>query len=215
MIQSDPDERRVSRRAFVTTTVASVAAATVPASAAAETQIKESNRIALLLASVNGKRKSVWERYVWRQFTGVPDAEQTARDAKAEFNQHADAWVDYVNEYSSLDGSIQTLSLEFAPAADEETDVGDVDSHTVYLVSEHDGEGYTSAEIVDETDRDIDELVQFKSIAADNAVDEIEYAYENFVEPDEPPSESHLAHLGAKYRFGTQHVTSTILGDEF
>lgn len=217
----NPSDRRVSRRAFLSTAAATAAATTIPANVTAQSDSQEdTNRIFLAIASMNGFRKSFFQRNV-RKFTGPPKAKQTAYDAKREFNSHSENWVDYVNKYSDLSGDIQVLALEFAPEAggeedsDQQTsDTEEANTFTVYLVADHNGSEYTSAKIVDNTDRTVDETVRLESIAADNAADELEHAYENYVKPDKPPDQAHLAYLAGKYRFGTKHVTSTILGDE-
>lgn len=208
------DDNPISRRRFLYASAATTAVAVVPSTAAAQPEIEESNRIALFFAAMNGKRKS-WMERAWMSASGPPAAEQTALDAKEEFNQNADEWVDYVNKYSDLSGDVQVIEIQFVPdTPDDDETYDDVDTGTVYLVADHNGDEYTSAEIVETTDREVDEKVRLESIAAKNAADEIEEAYEKFVKPDEPPAESHLAHLAAKYKFGTDHVTSTILGEE-
>lgn len=210
MTQShNTDERRLSRRAFVTTTAATAAAATIPSGVAAQSgtdELSTTEQFTAAIMAIQGEVDSFRER----NFGDRSDAETAATNAADEFNANSDEWVEYINEHASLDGTIQVVSLEFVPKPEEEPD----DTATRYLVADHDGDKYTSAEIVTETDREIDEEVRLESIAAENAAEEIETAYEKFVEPGEPPSASHLSYLGGKYRFGTAHITTTILGDE-
>jgi len=206
----DTDERRVSRRAFVTTTVTTAAIASVPASVAAQSDSEDDRsigeQITLLIAGIRGEAASGYERLLGDR----SDAETNALETQSEFNDHSDEWVSYVNKHSSLSGNIQVVALEFVPEPDDDPD----DTHTMYLVADHDGEVYTSAEIVEQTDREVDETVVLESIAAENADAEIAEAYDKFVKPGDAPADEHLAYLAGKYRFGTAHITTTILGDE-
>ena len=205
-----PSDTRVSRRRILQASAATAAAATVPATAAAQSDDEDDRsigeQIRAVIAGVRGKIDSQYERRLGER----TDSETAATDAKEAFNPNSDEWVAYINEHASLDGDVQVVSIEFVPKPEEEPD----DTTTVYLVSDHDGEQYTSAEIVDDTSREIDEEVRLESIAADNASAEIETAYEKFVTEDEPPSDEHLAYLAGKYRFGSNHITSTLLGDD-
>lgn len=203
------DERRVSRRAVITTTAATAAAATVPAGVAAQSDDEDRSPLEqalMVLAGIQGEIDSQYERAVGDR----ADAETAATNAKDEFNDHSDEWVGYINEHASLSGDIQVIALEFVPNPEDKPD----DMHMDYLVTEYGDEQYTSATITDATDRTVDEEVRLESIAAENAAEEIEYAYEEFVSGGEPPSERHLAYLAGKYRYGSQHVTTTILGDD-
>ena len=203
-------ERRVTRRRFLRASAATAAAATVPATAAAQSDDEEDRSVAdtvqAIIAGVRGRVNSAVERGLGER----TDSETAATDTKEAFNPNSDEWVGYINEHASLDGDVQVVSLEFVPKPEAEPD----DTTTVYLVSDHDGDQYTSAEIVDDTSREIDEEVRLESIAADNAAAEIETAYEEFVTEDKAPSDEHLAYLAGKYRFGTNHITSTLLGDD-
>lgn len=193
----------LSRRRFLTASAATAAAATVPATAAADDG--EPGRVTLLLASARGTSEGLYERFLGDR----SEAEDAARDAKDEFNAHRDEWVDYLNEHAQLDSDVEVLALEFAPNPDEG------EEYEVFLVGDYRSEDeLESAEIVDETDREVDERARLESIAADNAAAELEDGYEEFVESNEPPSKEHLAYLAGRYRFGTDYVTSTLLGDE-
>lgn len=172
--------------------------------ASADDHSDEPDRLALTLASARGGRASIWERY----FGSRSRARRAALDTQAAFNPHSDEWVAYINVYAPLDSDLETFALEFAPGPDEK-------KFTAYLLARYNDAGELSAaKIAEDTDRDVDETVRLESIAADNAADEIRTGYEEFVEPGNPPDQEHLAYLAGKYRFGTDYVTSTLLGDD-
>ena len=209
-LMTNQNQNHVTRRRFLQTSAGTAAAATVPATAAAQSDDEDGRSVGetvrAIIAGVRGRVNSAVERGLGER----TDSETAATDAKEEFNPNSGEWVAYINDHASLDGDVQVVSLEFLPKPEEEPD----DTTTVYLVSDHDGDQYTSAEIVDATSREVDEEVRLESIAADHASEEIETAYEEFVTEDKPPSDEHLAYLAGKYRFGTNHITSTLLGDD-
>lgn len=184
---------------------ATVTAATLPATAAADHDERGPYaRLRLASAGIQGRIDSTIQRYL----TDRPHASQAAQAAEDAFNPNSDEWVAWVNEHAAIPGDISTITLEFAPNPPNE-------ASRRFLVTERDPDGtFRSAEIDNTTVSGIDETVRLESIAAENAASEIETAYEKFVKPNDPPSEKHLAYLGGKYRFGTEHVTSTLLGDD-
>jgi len=203
----NPDPK--TRRRFIQASAATAAAATVPASAAAQSTSEDLSTVEQVLMTLAGIQGEIDSR-VQRSIGDRSDAETAANNTKKEFNAHSDEWVDYINEHASLDGTTQVVELVYVPNPESEPS----DTHTDYLVANYDGEEYMSAEIVDETDREVDETVRLESIAATEADDELATAYEEFVSQGEPPSDRHLAYLAGKYRYGSKHVTTTILGDD-
>ena len=206
--RSPTPERRVTRRRILRASAATAAAATVPATAAAQDGDGDRGvleRIAIVRASLRGWRAGLLERTLG----DTSDAETAALEAKDEFNAHSDEWTAYINDHAETNGE-EAIEVIFAPDPEE----GEV--YTVYLVGEYnsENEAYEWVEIVEQTDRTIDETARLESIAAENAADEIATGYEKFVAENEPPSDGHLAYLAGKYRFGTEHVTSTLLGDD-
>ncbi len=120
---------------------ATAAAATLPATASAQTSTDPEDystleQALMALAGIQGEIDSRVER----TFGDRSDAETAATDAKDEFNQHSSEWVAYINEHAALSGDIQVIALEFAPEADEETSDSEATTHTDYLVTDHDGE---------------------------------------------------------------------------
>jgi len=135
-------------------------------------------------------------------------AEQNALDAKAEFNEHSGDWVAYANDRDLGGADRQVLEIEFAQS--DET-------YTVFLVADYDesAEEYTSAEMVDSTDREVDHEARLESIAAENAADELQTLHEDYIAPNEDIDADHVQYLAGKYRLGPNtHVTSTLLGDD-
>jgi len=196
---------RRSGAALTAVGTASLASTTASAQSSSE-DYSTLEQALMTLAGIQGEIDSRVERAIGDR----SNAETAATNAQEEFNAHSDEWVDYINEHASLSGDIQVVELEYVPNPEAKPD----DVHTDYLETTYDGEEYMSAEIVDETDREVDETVRLESIAAENADDELAYAYEEFVSQNNPPSERHLAYLAGKYRYGSQHVTTTILGDD-
>lgn len=210
MTKPNPQRRQFLQRtggvALTAVGATSLASTSAAAQSDDETDRSGFDQFLMAMAGIQGEIDSQYQRY----FGERSDAKTNALAARDEFNTHSDEWVGYINEHASLSGDIQVLALEFVPESDEDPD----DVYTAYLVTDHDGDQYTSAEIVSETDRTVDETARLESIAAENADDEIATAYDDFVSEGEAPSDRHLAYLAGKYRFGSQHVTSTILGDE-
>ena len=197
---------RRSGAALTAVGTASLASTSAAAQTSSDSERSGFDEFLMMLAGIQGELDSRIQRAVGDR----SDAKTAATNAQEEFNAHSGEWVDYINEHASLSGDIQVVALEYVPNPESEPS----DTHTDYLVTEYDGEQYTSAEIVESTDRTVDETVRLESIAAENADDELATAYEDFVSEDKPPSGRHLAYLAGKYRYGSQHVTTTILGDD-
>lgn len=201
-------ERIVTRRTVLKGAAATAVAATVPTTVSADDGEGLPNsvftRVRMTGATLRGRVSGMFQR----RFEERSDAEEAALEAKEEFNPNRAEWADYLNEHVETDGQ-EVMKLQFEPKPDE-------DEHTIYLVGDYDADSdqYTELELVDETEREIDETARLESIAADNTADEIRTGYEEFVQPGKEPDDSHLAYLAGRYYFGTDYVSSTLLGDD-
>jgi hypothetical protein len=130
-------------------------------------------------------------RYQYSPFGPEPDsAEANAEDTMQAFNEHSGDFVDYANDRNVSGGEVVQITFDQTDATE-----------TIYLVAEYNqtSDAYESAEMVNATDRSVDETVTVSGMAADNAADEIEAFHSEFVESNEDVTTSWLASKWAAY----------------
>jgi hypothetical protein len=124
-------------------------------------------------------------------FGPEPDsAETNAEDTMQAFNDHSGDFVTYANDRNVSGGEVVQITFDQADA-----------SETIYLVAAYNetSDSYESAEMVNTTDRSVDETVTVSGMAADNAASEIEAFQSEFVEDNEDVTTSWLASKWAAY----------------
>jgi hypothetical protein len=124
-------------------------------------------------------------------FGPEPDsAEANAEDTMQAFNDHSSDFVDYANGRNVSGGEVVQITFDQADA-----------SETIYLVAAYNqtSDQYDSAQMVNSTDRTVDETVTVSGMAADNAASEIEAFHSEFVEDNDDVTTSWLAKQWAAY----------------
>jgi hypothetical protein len=129
--------------------------------------------------------------YQYSPFGPEPDsAEQNAEETMQAFNERSESFVTYANDRNVSGGEVVQITFDQADAEE-----------TIYLVAEYNqtSDAYESAEMVNTTDRTVDETVTVSGMAADNAAAEIEAFHSEFVEPNDDVTTSWLAKQWAAY----------------
>lgn len=200
-----------TRRGVISSTIAA-AAATIPASAAAQTTEdvdalfadEEFSRSRALGAFVQGLLFGIEERVSFgdEETDGI-DTHVTA--AVTEFQDHQSDWVSYVNERDLGSADRQVLELTFEYASE---------TRTRYVIADYDetAEEYASVSIVSDTDRTVDASATLRDLAVENAADELQVLHEGYIGPGEDIPRSHFSELAGQYYFGSDHVTASFLG---
>jgi hypothetical protein len=138
-------------------------------------------------AATGGLDRALYES----PFGPEPDsAEQNAEDTMQAFNDHSGDFVDYANDRNVSGGEVVQITFD-------QTDA----SETIYLVAEYNqsSDQYDSAQMVNTTDRSVDETVTVSGMAADNAAAEIKAFHSEFVADNEDVTTSWLAKQWAAY----------------
>jgi hypothetical protein len=124
-------------------------------------------------------------------FGPEPDsAEANADDTMQAFNEHSSDFVAYANDRNVSGGEVVQITFDQRDAEE-----------TIYLVAEYNqtSDQYDSAQMVNTTDRTVDETVTVSGMAADNAAEEIEAFHSEFVESNADVTTSWLAKQWAAY----------------
>lgn len=120
------------------------------------------------------------------------------------FNYRNESFVEAANEWGIGADSRDVFELTFRIDGAEETR---------YLVADYNESSaeYTSARIVEETDRTVDECVEARDHATTNAKDELESFHTRFVEPMDQPGAPYKRYIAGAY---AGKATTSLMGGD-
>lgn len=118
------------------------------------------------------------------------DPDQEVADIQSFVNERSSEFVEYAN--GRLDPSDEHDVVEIEYTIDGETA-----SHVV--VGTHNDTEWTGVEVVNSTDKTIDETCTLSGDAARNASEELERLYNEFIKPDETPTPRAIGRLTGRY----------------
>lgn len=145
---------------------------------------------ALAAASGLADRARMAVANVGAEETTAGDDAQAAQEA---FNDRSGEFLDYANERTTASTEWDVIAVTFERE--------DSDSATVYLVAtvNDSTDNYTSAEVVDDTNRTVDKELTLRDYASKHAADEVDRFHEQFVDPNESVTRAYLSRMASKY----------------
>jgi len=211
MTHDNTDSTDWTRRGVISSTIAA-AAATIPATAAAQTSEdvdalfadEEFSRSRALGAFVQGLVFGIEERISIGDDEDTDGIDSHVTAAVTEFQDHQTDWVSYVNDRGLGSADRQVLALTFECAGE---------ARTRYVIADYDegAEEYASVSIVSSTDRTADASATLRDLAVENAADELQELHEEYIGPNEDIPRSHFSELAGQYYFGSDHITASFL----
>lgn len=193
-----------------------VATAVAPAGVAAQDEDNESFFDGLVAEDGTAEDAPLWERVfrrvlnavsvdrtVERTFGDSGNASEHAAAFQNEFNANNDTIVAYANERLNATTTIDVIKIEF-----QDKTGGNA---TVYLVSSVDtgNESFTSARIVNSTDRPVDHSVTADWYVSRHATAELDSFISEYAEPGEDIGTAYRLNMLRKYGSG---INGTLWG---
>ena len=124
--------------------------------------------------------------------------------AEAEFDDHTDDWLTWVNDRNLGGPDAQTLHLSFEYERE---------SRERYVIADWDGDQYDSVTIEPSYDGAADYEATLRDRAVENAADELAVIHDRYIAPNNDVDRSHFARLAGRYRIGPdKHISATFLG---
>jgi hypothetical protein len=122
-------------------------------------------------------------------------ASTVATETTDVFNSNASTLVSYANNQIT-DGvdktTIDTLRVKFTKA-------GDAERRFIVVGVDQEANDFTTASMVESTDREIDEWVHLEALAADNAADELESFVDEYAAENKPIDAELKGRLAGRY----------------
>lgn len=123
-------------------------------------------------------------------FTADDSASDLAGEFKTEFNTHSADFENYANDRATADTSLDVLKLKFKQ--DDET-------ASVYLTTDVSDGNFTNTQVVDTTDRTVDETCTLEGAAARNAADELDTFHDDYVSGNDNVTAEYLSTQASRY----------------
>lgn len=117
-------------------------------------------------------------------------ADEAGQQAADELNANNATFEDYLNNRTTATTGYDVIEVTF--------EIGDT-TDTRYIVSDVENETYTNVQMVNSTDRTVDETITLREEAAENADKEIDFFANNYASEQRGVDDTYIAHLSSRY----------------
>ena len=209
-------ETDTSRRGFLSAVAATAAATVLPGVGAADEQeAREAlfggaptvgDRIFSSGSFVAGFVAGIVPRNVLSE-APTQDIDRLVEDTVEEFETHREEWLMFVNTRGLGDEDHQSLGLTFEFEGE---------TRERYVLADWDDAKaeYADVQVELEFDDTPDVTATLRADAVENAADELAELHEEYIVPDEDIERSHVMGLAGRYYFGSDHITTSLVGGE-